>query len=186
MTQQQLRSDLPVSAAATPTLPTRAPFSEPAEREDPRNALLDSATRQIVDLIESAVRNDVLVPLLARIESQVPALSRVLAPVLPPSIPAPAKASCGSPAPQQPAAPGRGIDTPAAELRLTKLLAALRVGNPKTPAARDLVDGARMDVLSELAALRAARSVIEARGEPQAPRHSEPVTYILDDAGSGQ
>lgn len=165
-------------------------YTEPGEREDPRNDLLDTMARQITDLLESAVRNDVALPLLARLESQAPALFRALAPAVPQTIPAPAPASCGSPAGPEPAVPARVH--PDAELRLTRVLAALKLGHPKTPAANDLMDGAKMIVLADLAALRARRSVTGAR------RHTAPAietaahddgggfTFVITDAGSGE
>ncbi len=175
--------------------------------------------RQVVELIEAAVRNDVLDVLLRRFEAELPALFRVLAPALPDAIPAPASSAPGdSPAGSRPpvacpeAMPARVH--PDAELRLAKVLAALKLGHPKTPAARELLDGAKMIVLSDMAALRAARSLVGARlfqsdmscehasGQqsesermaapesrlPLAPDCRAPaaMTFLIDDAGSGQ
>ncbi|MFN3624396.1 MAG: hypothetical protein ACK4TP_10075, partial [Hyphomicrobium sp.] len=97
------------------------------------------------------------------------------------------------------------------ELRLAKVLAALKLGHPKTAAARELLDGAKMIVLSDLAALRAARSVIAARtsageagsgakgaravgaaisttavDDEQASLGSCQFTFVISDEGSGQ
>jgi len=157
-----------------------APYHEPAERDDPRNALLDTMAQQILDLIESAQRNDVLAPLLARIESMAPELNRSLATQIPAL--AVAAAPCG--APVAPAAGMGRVDTTEAELRLATVLAALKMGMPKTAAARELHDRARMLVLSDLAALRAAGSAIAARRHRDVPK-AEPVTFLLEDAGGG-
>jgi len=156
------------------------PFHEPAERDDPRNALLDTMAQQILDLIENAQRNDVLAPLLARIESQAPALHRRLGTPIP--APAAAAAPCG--APTAPAAGAGRVDTTEAELRLATVLAALKMAAPKTTAARELHDRARMLVLSDLAALRAAGSAIAARRHCDVPK-PEPVTFVVDDVGGG-
>jgi len=164
-------------------------YAEPDEREDPRNVLLDTMARQMTDLLESAVRNDVALPLLARLQSQAPAIFRALAPAMPQPIPAPAPASCGSPAGPEPAEPARVH--PDAELRLARVLAALKLGHPKTPAAIDLVVGARMIVLADLAALRALRSVTGARRhtappvDTAAPDDDGGFTFVITDAGSG-
>jgi len=157
-----------------------APYHEPAERDDPRNALLDTMANQIADLLESALRNDVLEPLLARIESQAPALHRRLGIAIP--APAAAAAPCGAPA--APAAGVGRVDTTEAELRLATVLAALKMAAPKTTAARELHDRARMVVLSDLAALRAAGSAIAARRHRDVPK-PEPVGFFADDAGGG-
>lgn len=139
---------------------------EPQEREDPRNALLDTMAQQIVDMLESAVENEVIEPLLGRIEAASPALVKRLA--LLKEAAAAADAAAASVAPSDCPAGSRPLVAshpydPESELRLSKVLAALKLGKPKTDAARDLLDGAKMIVLADLAALRAARSVLGAR-----------------------
>ena len=165
---------------------TQLAFCEPAEREDPRNALLDTMTAQIIEMLESAVRNEVHEILLSRIASAAPALFSVLEPAIPTTIPAPAPASCGSQEAAPAAVPARVH--PDAELRLAKVLAGLKLGHPKTPAARELLDGAKMIVLADMAALRAVRSLIGARCSAvpgAAPEVAGGFTFVISDVGSG-
>lgn len=147
--------------AAQQHLDIRAParaYSEPQEREDPRNVLIDAGVRQTVDLVESAARNDVLDVLLKRFDTAVPELARRLAPLL---VPQPAIAP---PTPEPSRAPS--VDPLETELKLTRHLAALNEARPRSAAGKALVDGAKADVLADLEALRA---------RPRRPAPRQPV-----------
>lgn len=94
---------------------------EPQEREDPRNALLDTMAQQIVDMLTSAVENEVIEPLLGRIEATAPTLAKRLtvlreaaasadAAAAAERSPALAPQSCGLQEAAQAAAPARGAE----------------------------------------------------------------------------
>jgi hypothetical protein len=160
------------------TLDIRA-HAEPAEREDPRNALLDSLATAIIDAHDAAERNEILPLLLRRLETYAPAIAKALAarPADAASVPAP------SPATKSPSAvKPRAGNNAERELRLVRVLAGLKLGKPQTDAARELLDGAKMIVLADLATLRAARG---ASAPATPPTFNIGDIGLIDDVGGG-
>jgi hypothetical protein len=141
---------------------------EPQEREDPRNRLLDAFD----EYVDALVRHELVPIAVSRLEGRHRGLANALAafgttPIataaaleearqvaLPPStiepaLPAPA------PAPAPIADPVE--DSVAAELELTRRIAALNMAHPKNPGGRMIVEAAKADALAALQALTATR-----------------------------
>jgi len=151
-------------------------FSEPEEREDPRNGLLDVMTRQLVDMIDSARRNDVLALLLRRIETEAPALFLALQPAIP-VLAAPVTSSAPGDSPAGSRPPGADPLEVAAVLTTLKLADSFRMSREH----RALFDAARVIVTRWLDAARSARRL--ACDAP--PRLPGTVGLWDHDAGSG-
>ncbi len=141
-------------------------FSEPAERDDPRNALLDLMARQIIEQIEAAEQNEVLDLLLRRIEDAAPKLARALVAVRQATTPAavifkPTEEQCAALKAAADKASAGMVEIKIDTLDLAFVLTALKTGDQfrMSRQHREMFDRAREMVRSWIGARRRPNSV---------------------------